>query len=227
VDENLNSERTVKWHFEPYFAWREDVPGERVYRDAWRRAMAANGVENEDRILAGLPVDIDPYWVENEPGSFPIKDILGSGVPDARDTRLASSVIRWLGCHMGQRFLEEVQKIAAQPYFQGHEGMSRAFLAAWAIENRPDRSALNGSFLIAADSLQDLAATVTVKAGEKGYMLSPHDMKIFERTMMWLGSPKGQNFIRNAQDVLTALHKQKRAQILAGSRRLDPGTGVS
>lgn len=127
-------------------------------------------------------------------------------VIEQRTASVAASFVTWLGTSVGSSYLATAKGI-------GHSAgisMSRAFVAAWAIENV--RGA-NGDHTRMIDYL--LRTQDEVGRGT-GKFASALDIEVIEQVAIWLGTDEGADFLagckeeinrRNMLDELLSLHE--------------------
>lgn len=184
--------RTIKWNFEPFLPYRPDVAAEVVLVKRWQKMMG--GVQQKH----------DLYFVENYPEKYPIIGVLAPYYPNARDTRITASFMRWLGAGLGQSFLYEGDRLRDQ--FEKTAGLwpRDAYVAQWAIENRRIRNVNSGRMP------RDM-----VMEPEK---MTVRDIEIMERMATWLGEDDGQAFIAGCRHNLK-IKRERAHQARAAARR--------
>lgn len=174
TDYDGNTPRLINWNFEPFTAPRPDHTGEMVFTRRWQKLMG------------GTEVTHDQWFVENEPDQYPILAVFDHwGIPSARQTRVASSLIRWIGTGVGQSFLRDAEKLGQMFAEAGRFSLRKAFAATWAweVERSPsgDHGAVVRDWLITPE-------TPTIR-----------DYETMEMTCRWLGTKMGQAFITACQ----------------------------
>jgi hypothetical protein len=180
----------IEWDFTSFTPVRKDVLGEVIVTRHWLARVCRGTAE----ICNNGRMKVDKYFIDNHPDEFPVLGILArdGGYPEARATRVASSLIRWLGAPMGLCFLDECERQVAEiADFMGER--QKAYLAAWAIWNRPGASGDVRRYL-----LHNQNPTVD-------------DWETMDKVIMWLGSDPGQAFLKEYRKELQGalLHKRR------------------
>lgn len=186
---NTNPESASATHglrHSPINPVRTDVVGEVVMMEQWASLV--------DRLV---PFDLDECELVS-----PLAHMLS--VPlNQRAAAVAASFIRWLGTNNGRGYLHEGQALVAK------HG-SNAFLIAWTLENRRFQGgrtiehvlAPPGTFVTAPASLERL------RVGE--LVITDADCEVIENIAEWLGSSKGQLFLKEVErEIVSRLKKQR------------------
>jgi hypothetical protein len=200
--------RIIEWDFEPLHPARPDITGEVVYSKKWQKLMITPQMRIEQEV-EGLKVKVDQWFVENEPKTFPILKVFPYHCPDARDTRVASNMICWMGSNAGGIYRQEARKLMEK----GLEGPI-AFLAAWSEMNirqgminrgRVPRDSLTASF--------DKAGIDPFNPLDFGTRAtSVRDLETLEQVAMWLGGEAGQKFITSCERNIEIKYDREREE---------------
>ncbi len=191
-------DRRLRWVFEPYVPVRPDVAMECIFLRKWQQLMGGASQNN------------DMWCIENEGGRFAFLELFRDlmHVPGERETRVATSFIRWVGTGNGHGYLHTAERLAAA-MDKGGYSREDAYLAAWALENK--RCFNVGYNRVPRGTLMG-DETPTTK-----------DFEIMELTARWLGSETGQAFIADAQGAVSArLRADRDARMKEQAGRLRP-----
>lgn len=201
----------IEWDFEPLHPVRPDITGEVVFSKKWQKLMITQKMRIEQEV-DGLKVKADQWFVENEPRTFPILKVFPYHYPDARDTRVASNMIAWLGSNSGSIYRENAQKLMDM----GLEG-NVAYLAAWSELNV--RAGMVNRGRVPRDSLTvsfEKAGIDFINPFDSGVRAtSVRDLETFEQVAMWLGGEDGQAFIQACERNIEIKYDREREQYRA------------
>lgn len=167
------------------FRLREGMIGETIFVKKWQKLMGG-----KIRLT-------DPWFLEHEEFRFPFLSVLNKDyyVPDERDTRNVTSLIRWLGSNVGQSFLDEARQMAIRMNARDDKDRGLAYLAIWAAKNT--ESTRVGSIR------EMLTAPLKDVFGEAA---CNRDFEMLERTVKWLGTRQGQKFIYRCEEEIRNIH---------------------
>lgn len=203
--------RLIEWDFEPLRPVRPDVTGEVVFSKKWQKLMITPQMRVEQDV-DGLKVKVDQYFVDNEPHTFPILKVFSYGIPDARDTRVASNMITWLGTNSGSIYRENAQNLMEK----GLEG-EIAYIAAWTDMNI--RKAMYNRGTIPRDTLTstfEKAGIDFMNPFDRGVRAtSVRDIETLEQVAAWLGGEDGQAFIKSCERNIGIKYDREREQYRA------------
>lgn len=196
----------VEWDFEPLHPVRPDITGEVVFSKKWQKLMITPQMRVEQDV-EGLKVKVDRYFIDNEPRTFPILRVFLYGCPNARDTRVASNMISWLGTNSGTIYIEN-----AQNFIQKGLESSTAFLAAWSDLNVRDPMFNRGR--VPRDSLTasfEKAGFDFLNPFDRGSRATSfRDVETLEQVALWLGGDDGQKFIQSCQNNIQMKYDRER-----------------
>ncbi|WP_455233404.1 hypothetical protein [Geopseudomonas aromaticivorans] len=173
---------------EPVRPVRPDVLGEVAFYTEWQDLMA-----------------------QEPPMGFMVADshleiilaALGGQVTQRRAT-VAASLIKWLGTNCGRSMREEAQRLATLEV----AGLGdRAWLKAWAVENRRDLSSNYGDRALEAILAEEFLPDGRVVVPE----LTMDDYEVAEQLMLWLGSHNGKAYLQRCEQRLRALYAAQEA----------------
>lgn len=204
----------VRWSFEPYHPVEPDRLERVVFTKRWIKAMTPKSVFVEyDKSNPAIML-IDPWFVENESGKFPILDVLPDyPVPTMHDTRIASNMILWLGTNDGNEFLLNAERLSRQ----GIEPVM-AYAFAWAQKNIRVYNCNRGA--VARDWL-------TTDFNKVRYSGTMRDVETLEQVARWLGTENGQSFVSGCHRNIALKWERKYEERRAATRarmeaRIDP-----
>lgn len=199
----FENENVVRWRFTPLTPLREDVLGEVVFTKKWQDMMG------------GSAVGIDRYFLDNEPENYPILGIYQKrffNQPRDRDTRLATSIINWLGTNNGRNFLNNAEQLKdklGKRYVVSNidKGMdySDAYILAWEKENQR-----NGQPRFDHTPRSFLSQSLSNIFGDAANL---HDIEVMGCIIDWLGKPDGQKFIQDCQQEIDLRLKEQRSDL--------------
>ncbi len=172
----------VIWEFTPFIPLRHDSPIEAIFMKNWLKRVGKEVQTN------------DVYFIENERNTFPIIKIFGRwGYPDTRATRVATSLINWLGSPIGTGFVEQAQSMFELLNKHRPHEKQNAYIIEWGIKNSPDGLGKPLRQHIMGDEQLTLA-----------------DVKNMEKILHWLGGEDGQNFIQTCLQERDVYFRQQR-----------------
>ena len=180
--EGTGDQDEIFWDFTPLRPLREDMTGEVVFTKRWQKLMGgARGVvyrwDQDNAIASSFH---HPF----------INIVKQAGYPNARDARVATSLVCWLGTNVGTTFLEKADRLAdafAVDSLTASHQRANGYVAAWALEN--ERHHLMNSSLTIRECL--LSETLQ----EPGRRCGWRGAETMELTLRWLGGEAGQAFI--------------------------------
>ncbi len=190
----------IVWNFEPYCSVRSDLTAEVVFTKKWQQLMMPKKMVAEHGPVDGMRIIIDPWFVDNEPESFPVLEVFKNhGIPNEHDTRIASNFIWWLGTNAGFSYREQVYHIAEK----GVE-KSQAFLFAWVHDNVRVPIVNHGSVpkdYLAAPFSDASRGTIN------------RNFETLERVALWLGTDAGQMFVQSCDRNISIKRDRERTKI--------------
>ncbi|HGM6086244.1 hypothetical protein LJG69_18155 [Pseudomonas aeruginosa] len=165
---------------------RADVVGEAVTME--------QGASLVDRLL---PFDLDECELVS-----PLAHMLS--VPlNQRDAEVAASFVRWLGTNNGRGYLHESQALVAK-----HR--SNAFLIAWTLENRRFQGSRTIEQVLAPPRTIVTAPASLERLRVGDLVITDAGCEVIENIAEWLGSSKGQLFLKEVErEIVSRLKKQR------------------
>lgn len=186
----------VEWRFTPSVPVREDVLGEGVFLEQWRKtAMQPGGAFEEKKNEPGT-YRIDRSDIDFYNDRFALFNMFGFA-PNKRDSILVADFMKWLGMNAGVAFRNEAQRLRAEKPFE----TETAHIKIWAQENIPKfwlnhgatpRSLLLRSFYDASQ-----------------YPEAIYDVEVLERAALWLDTKRGQAYLKTCDDILTQRYHER------------------
>lgn len=187
--------RTLIWNFNPSHPVSPDDEGglaQKIFLTEWQERMRPK------EFLA----EVNParYVVDavslSEGGAekYPILGILQA--PDEHATQLASNFIRFLGTEQGRGFLSLGQDFA---------GIHYPYLSAFAVYNISHSSKKGGL------GLRDILASDFANAAK---VQCTDDVRTLEAVALWLGTPRGGDFIHRSRIKVSNMERAARRSIL-------------
>lgn len=155
-----------------------------------------------------LMAKVDPRWdLDEEPDYCMLDTIVRIGA-DQRAASIAASMMRWFGTNVGRCFLGKGKDLL--PALS-----SRAYLAAWAVENQREYGLRLIHHVLSLQSLEDSTALGSVTNPNKRPHLTTRDYEVCELVAAWLGKPKGQAFLAECEAEIQERLKQESAERMA------------
>lgn len=119
--------------------------------------------------------------------------ILGQSRCSLRNARVAASFISWIGTNAGACFIREA-KLRIEDFSYSEP----AYLAAWALANRRERSVSSNvraiEVILSAESLFNHSAESPYVRASK-LAISMEDIDVVESLVKWLSTPHGDSFV--------------------------------
>jgi hypothetical protein len=177
---------------EPYQDLTLGRPGVTAMRSAWRQFSMSGNEELLQWSADGHKYLVDMFFVDNHPDEIPLLQVFGSIPLSPRATRVASTMIEWLGTPVGQSFL-----LQAENYYKKIRNLKRsdAYALLWIQEN---------SVLRSHSGREDLAQVFARATDKSAFM----DAEVMTQVMLWIGSDRGQDMIKNAREMQAEIQRE-------------------
>lgn len=147
---------------------RQDIIGEVVFSEHWKRLMATRS-----------------EFAESDDDAATLSYIL-DGKADQRDATVAATIVQWLGTNVGGSIIYEGQRIR-----RALNGSPHCFLMAWSVGNLSKRWVNQGHRLLALVFVPHDAKRDWAGSPYEVPEVSVRDSEVVERLMSWLGSTAG------------------------------------
>ena len=197
IDDTDGQTNYIVWNFTPYIDVPQNDLGMTIFLNNWQNLMISPRVLEEHGPLRDGAIHIDEWFVNNEGNRFPVLDFWEWGYSNERDTRVASTMIVWLGSMNGHAYLHEARNL-----IKAGVPAEKAYLYAWADTNiREPHSSHNR---IPRDWMRLPDSKETSR-----------DIEMMERVALWLGGEKGQEFLQNCEQQLAAKYEEQRKARMA------------
>jgi hypothetical protein len=157
---------------------RKGMIGENVFHAEWSRLTADTGAMNS-------------------PPNEAFADILGCHPfrLSERTATVAASLVCWLGTNLGRCFLESGAKLV-----KTQTCPQSAYLMAWASHNARNSCVNSGRRTLEACLMTDVEP-------HRRPELSANDYEAAEHVVMWLGTDKGQQFLKACEKEISRLNQ--------------------
>jgi hypothetical protein len=187
---------------------RKNHIGEQVYASVWAAMMAEDW---RDGVF-------DDHSVK------PLSAVLNllHRRPQQRQATVAATIVTWLGCNVGQSILLNAKAHIENGRWLQHE----AYLLAWTLENTRRRGINYGirsiEYMLSPPEAFHETRTFGTPPLKALPNLSALDLEVCDAVMLWLGTERGQRFLRQCESEISRLTDEERRARDAEWRRNNP-----